>query len=59
MTEALRIDGEDFVERVASGRTPIALDRLSLQRDESTEAATSPMRQRGKTFHIQRQKART
>jgi len=59
MTEALRIGSEDFVERVASGWTPIALDCLCLQRDESTEAATNPMRQRAKTFHSQRQKART
>jgi len=58
MAEALRVAGEHFVKCVESGRVPITDGQLGLRVVELIEAATSSMRGRGETVHIQRQKAK-
>jgi predicted dehydrogenase len=58
MTEALRVAGEHFVSCVESGSVPITDGQLGLRVVELIEAATSSMRGRGETVHIQREKAR-
>ena len=55
-TEALRIAGEHFVECIGKGTTPITDGRLGLRVVELIEAATSSMRGRGETVHLQRQR---
>jgi predicted dehydrogenase len=57
MTEALRVAGEHFVKCVESGGRPITDGQLGLRVVELIEAATSSMRGRGETVHIQSQKA--
>lgn len=53
-TEALRIEGEHFVECIQKGTTPQTDGRLGLRVVELIEAATSSMRGRGETVHLQR-----
>jgi predicted dehydrogenase len=57
MTEALRVAGEHFVKCVASGQAPITDGHAGMRVVELIEAATSSMRGRGETVHLQRQKA--
>jgi len=57
MTEALRVDGEHFVKCVESGQAPITDGHAGMRVVELIEAATSSMRGRGETVHLQRQKA--
>jgi predicted dehydrogenase len=55
MTEALRVAGEHFLNCVEGGEAPITDGHLGLRVVELIEAATSSMRGRGETVHIQRQ----
>jgi predicted dehydrogenase len=54
-TEALLVEGTHFVDCIEQGKTPITDGRLGLRVVELVEAATSSMRGRGETVHIQRQ----
>jgi predicted dehydrogenase len=54
MTEALLVECEHFVKCVDSGQVPITGGRLGLRVVELIEAATSSMRGRGETVHLQR-----
>jgi predicted dehydrogenase len=53
-TEALRIEGEHFLDCIETGKTPQTDGRLGLRVVELIEAATSSMRGRGETVHLQR-----
>jgi predicted dehydrogenase len=53
-TEALRIEGEHFVDCIENGKTPQTDGRLGLRVVELIEAATSSMRGRGETVYVQR-----
>ena len=55
MTEALRVASEHFITCIERNETPITNGRLGLRVVELIEAATSSMRGRGETVHIQRQ----
>lgn len=52
--EALRVEGEHFVDCILTGKTPITDGRLGLRVVEIIEAATSSMRGRGETVHLPR-----
>ena len=54
-TEALRAEGEHFINCVETGEPPITDARLGLRVVELIEAATSSMRGRGETVYLQRQ----
>ena len=54
-TEALRVAGEHFLQCIQTGATPLTGGRLGLRVVELIEAATSSMRGKGETVHIQRQ----
>jgi predicted dehydrogenase len=54
MTEALRIEGEHFVECIGNNKAPQTDGRLGLRVVELIEAATSSMRGRGETVYVQR-----
>lgn len=54
-SEALRIEGEHFVDCILNGKTPITDGRLGMRVVEVIEAATSSMRGRGETVHLPRQ----
>jgi predicted dehydrogenase len=56
-TEALRVEGEHFLDCIESAKTPQTDGRLGLRVVELIEAATSSMRGRGETVHLQRQGA--
>jgi predicted dehydrogenase len=51
-TEALRVEGEHFVDCIANGKTPQTDGDLGLRVVELIEAATSSMRGRGETVYI-------
>jgi predicted dehydrogenase len=53
--EALRIEGEHFMQCVDKGQTPITDGQLGLRVVELIEAATSSMKGKGETVYIQRQ----
>ncbi len=53
-TEALSLEAEHFVECIEQSRTPVTDGHLGLRVVELVEAATSSMRGRGETVHIQR-----
>jgi predicted dehydrogenase len=53
-TEALRVEGEHFVDCIEHGKTPQSDGRLGLRVVELIEAATSSMRGRGETVYVQR-----
>ena len=55
VTEALRVEGEHFVDCIEQGKAPETDGRLGLRVVELIEAATSSMRGRGETVYIQRQ----
>lgn len=55
VTEALRVEGEHFVDCIEHGKTPETDGRLGLRVVELIEAATSSMRGRGETVYIRRQ----
>lgn len=55
--EALRVEAEHFLDCIETGKTPETDGRLGLRVVEVIEAATSSMRGRGETVHLQRVKA--
>jgi predicted dehydrogenase len=57
-TEALRIEGEHFVDCITNGTTPQTGGALGLRVVELIEAATASMRGRGETVTVQRQENR-
>jgi len=56
-TEALRLEGEHFIDCIQNGTTPETDGHLGLRVVEIIEAATSSMRGRGETVYIQKRKA--
>jgi predicted dehydrogenase len=56
-TEALKAEGEHWLDCIESGKTPITDGRSGLRVVEVIEAATSSMKARGETVHIQRRGA--
>lgn len=56
-TEALRVEGEHFVDCIQNGTTPESGGELGLRVVELIEAATSSMRGRGETVYMQKRKA--
>jgi predicted dehydrogenase len=52
-TEALSIEGKHFLDCIEKGTSPITDGRLGLRVVELIEAATSSMRGRGETIHLQ------
>ncbi len=54
-TEALRLEGEHFVDCIEHGKVPETDGRLGLRVVEIIEAATSSMRGKGETVYIQHQ----
>jgi predicted dehydrogenase len=55
VTEALRVEGEHFIDCIEHGKTPETDGRLGLRVVELIEAATSSMRGKGETVYIRRQ----
>jgi predicted dehydrogenase len=55
VTEALRAEGEHFVDCIQHGKTPETNGTLGLRVVELIEAATSSMRGKGETIYLQRQ----
>jgi predicted dehydrogenase len=55
MTEALRVEGEHFVDCVASGKSPETDGHLGVRVVELIEAATSSMRGKGETVYMRRE----
>jgi predicted dehydrogenase len=53
-TEALRVEGEHFIDCIENAKTPQTDGRLGLSVVELIEAATSSMRGRGETVYLQR-----
>lgn len=53
-TEALRVEGEHFIDCIEHGKEPLTNGHLGLRVVELIEAATSSMRGRGETLHIER-----
>ena len=51
-TEALRVEGEHFVDCIANGKAPETDGHLGLRVVELIEAATSSMRGRGETVYV-------
>jgi predicted dehydrogenase len=49
------VEADHFVDCIEQGKSPITDGRLGLRIVELVEAATSSMRGRGETVHIQRQ----
>ncbi|MEK0418031.1 MAG: hypothetical protein RI949_2037 [Pseudomonadota bacterium] len=57
MTEALRVEGEHFVDCIENGKTPQTDGRLGLRVVELIEAAHRSMRQKGATCELTRSAA--
>jgi predicted dehydrogenase len=53
-TEALRVEGEHFIDCIENDATPITNGRSGLRVVELIEAATSSMRGKGETIHLRR-----
>ena len=53
--EALRVEGEHFLDCIEGGKVPLTDGRLGLRIVELLEAAISSMRRRGETVHLQPQ----
>jgi predicted dehydrogenase len=53
-TEALRVEGEHFIECIEKKKPPLTDGRLGQRVIEVIEAATSSMRARGETIHLPR-----
>jgi predicted dehydrogenase len=54
-TEALRVEGEHFIDCIETGKAPQTDGKLGLRVVELIEAATSSMRGRGETVYVKRQ----
>ncbi|RZU00798.1 Gfo/Idh/MocA family protein [Rivibacter subsaxonicus] len=54
-TEALRVEGEHFVDCIVNGKTPLTDGRLGLRVVEQIEAANLSMRRRGETVELRQQ----
>jgi len=54
VTEALRVEGEHFVDCILNGKVPETDGKLGLRVVELIEAATSSMRGKGETVYLQR-----
>jgi predicted dehydrogenase len=52
-TEALRLEGEHFIDCIEKQQTPLTDGHLGVRVVELIEAATTSMRNRGETVHIQ------
>jgi hypothetical protein len=59
MTEALHVEGEHFLKCIEGSETAITDGHLGLRVVELIEAATSSMRGRGETVHIQRKETKS
>jgi predicted dehydrogenase len=57
-SEALRVEGEHFIDCIEHGKAPQTDGRLGLRVVELIEAATSSMRGRGEAVYIQRQETK-
>jgi predicted dehydrogenase len=57
MTEALRVEGEHFVDCIEHSKTPQTDGRLGLRVVELMEAAHRSMRQKGETCYLTRSAA--
>ncbi len=57
-SEALRVEGDHFVDCIEHGKVPQTDGRLGLRVVELIEAATSSMRGRGESVYIQRQESK-
>lgn len=55
-TEALRIEGEHFIDCIEHGKVPITDGRLGVRVVELIEAATSSMRGKGETVYLHQEK---
>ncbi len=55
VTEALRVEGEHFVDCVANGKSPETDGHLGVRVVELIEAATSSMRGKGETVYMRRE----
>lgn len=53
-TEALRVEGEHFVDCIRNGKTPESDGRFGVRVVELIEAATNSMRSRGETVYVRR-----
>jgi len=53
VTEALRIEGEHFVECIEHGRTPRTDGRLGMRVVQLVEAACRSMRRKGETVYME------
>lgn len=53
-SEALRVEGEHFIDCIEQSKVPLTDGRLGLRVVELIEAATSSMRGRGETVYVQR-----
>ncbi|MEQ1708154.1 MAG: Gfo/Idh/MocA family oxidoreductase [Terricaulis sp.] len=53
-SEALRVEGEHFLDCIANNKTSMTDGRLGLRVIEVLEAATSSMKARGETIHLPR-----
>ncbi len=54
-TEALRVEGEHFIDCIEHAKEPLTNGHLGIRVVELIEAATSSMRGRGETLYIERQ----
>lgn len=57
VTEALRVEGEHFVDCIAHGKTPQTDGELGLRVVDLIEAANSSMRRRGETVNVSGQQS--
>lgn len=56
LTEALRVEGEHFVDCIANNKTPMTDGQLGLRVVEIIEAANHSMRHKGETVYIHQQR---
>jgi predicted dehydrogenase len=52
ITEALRVEGQEFIEAIENGRQPITGGEAGLQVVRILEAATESMKARGKLVEL-------
>jgi predicted dehydrogenase len=59
VTEALRVEGEHFIDCIVNRKLPITDGRLGLRVVELIEAASRSMRRMGETVYISHQREAT